>query len=134
MKNVILKILKEGEFDWIQNTPSFLEILGPISNRNPKDSFRLHFNLGYGENGARWSSDWVQFNNNTKSLNNKITHKSYNMEIYYKGNEKYIVANNELVYIINSIENMDIDNNMMFTRETINKDDYYKQYYLKNIF
>ena len=61
---------------------------------------------------------------NTKSLNNKITHKSYNMEIYYKGNEKYIVANNELVYIINSIENMDIDNNMMFTRETINKDDY----------
>jgi len=70
MKNVILKILKEGDLDWIQNTPSFLEVLGPVSNRNPKDAFRLHFNLGYGEDSARWSSDWAQFNNNTKSLNN----------------------------------------------------------------
>jgi len=70
MKNIILKILKEGELDWIKDTPSFLEILGPISNRNPKDSFRLHFNLGYGADSARWSSDWAHFNNNTKSLNN----------------------------------------------------------------
>ena len=70
MKNLILKILKEGDMDWIKDTPSFLEILGPISNRNPKDTFRLHFNLGYGADSARWSSDWAQFNNNTKSLNN----------------------------------------------------------------
>lgn len=68
MRSKILKILKEsGDFDWAGNIPSFLEVLQPISNRNPKDMWRLHFNLGYGEDFSRWSSDWVQFKNTEKS-------------------------------------------------------------------
>ena len=68
MRSRILKILKEsGDFDWAGDIPSFLEVLGPVSNRNPKDMWRLHFNLGYGENFSRWSSDWAQFKNDEKS-------------------------------------------------------------------
>ena len=71
MRSKILKILKEsGDFDWAGNIPSFLEVLQPVSNRNPKDMWRIHFNLGYGEGFSRWSSDWVQFNNDEKSTKN----------------------------------------------------------------
>jgi hypothetical protein len=69
MRSKILKILKEsGDFDWAGEIPSFLEVLQPVSNRNPKDVWRLHFNLGYGENFSRWSSDWVQFKNNGREV------------------------------------------------------------------
>ena len=28
----------------------------------------MHFNLGYGEDFSRWSSDWLQFKNTEKSI------------------------------------------------------------------
>lgn len=69
IRDKILKILKEsGDFDWAGNIPSFLEVLEPVRNRNPKDMWRLYFNLGYGENFSRWSSDWAQFRNDGKSI------------------------------------------------------------------
>lgn len=61
---------------------------------------------------------------NTKSLHNKVTFKNYNMNVFYKGNEKFIVSNGELVYIISNIDEQKYDNNLLITKETILKDEY----------
>jgi hypothetical protein len=60
----------------------------------------------------------------TKSLHNKITFKNYKEDIYYKGNEKYIISNGEIVYLINETIDFAYDSNMLLTRENIHKDDY----------
>lgn len=61
---------------------------------------------------------------NTKSLHNKVTFKNYNMNIFYKGNEKFIVSNGELVYLISNIEDQSYDKNLLITKESILKDEY----------
>ena len=61
MKKKYLEILKE-DFDWIEHVPSFLEIGEPISTKNPKDKYRLHWTSGHGEEYSRWSDDWRTFN------------------------------------------------------------------------
>ena len=61
MKKRYLEILKE-DFDWIEHVPSFLEIGEPLSIKNPKDKYRLHWTSGHGEDYGRWSDDWSTFN------------------------------------------------------------------------
>ena len=61
---------------------------------------------------------------NTKSLHNKVSFKNYNMNVYYKGNEKFIVSNGELVYLISNIEDQSYDKNLLITKESILKDEY----------
>lgn len=61
MKKNYLEILKE-DFDWIEHVPSFLEIGEPLSIKNPKDRYRLHWTSGHGEDYSRWSDDWRTFN------------------------------------------------------------------------
>lgn len=58
IKKNIKKILKE-DFDWITNIPSFIEIEEPVSTKNPKEVYRLHF-LNEHRSGYR-EDNWHQF-------------------------------------------------------------------------
>ena len=67
MKKRYLEILKE-DFDWIEHVPSFLEIGEPLSIKNPKDKYRLHWTSGHGEEYHRWSDDWRTFDNDNAGI------------------------------------------------------------------
>lgn len=67
MKNIIKKILKE-DFDWIKDIPSFIEITEPVSQKNPKDKYRLYWTNGHGEDYATWADNWINFNNNRTGI------------------------------------------------------------------
>lgn len=67
MKNIIKKILKE-DFDWIKDIPSFIEITEPVSQKNPKDKYRLYWTNGHGEDYGTWADNWLNFNNNSNGI------------------------------------------------------------------
>ena len=67
MKKKYLEVLKE-DFDWIEHVPSFLEIGEPLSIKNPKDKYRLHWTSGHGEEYGRWSDDWRTFDNDNTGI------------------------------------------------------------------
>ena len=46
-------------FDWaINDTVSFLEIGPPLTQSNPKNTYRLHMTHGHGEDAATWADNW----------------------------------------------------------------------------
>ena len=68
MEKLIIKLLKESEFDWIKEVPSFIEITEPIAQKNPKDSFRLLWTNGSNEEYGTWSDNWQTFKNDNRGI------------------------------------------------------------------
>jgi hypothetical protein len=107
MKNLIKKILKE-DFDWITDIPPFIEITEPVSQKNPRDVFRLHWTNGHGEDGGTWSDNSYTFTNDSNGSEQliryvKILQNGYNssgyfsleklIDLYLDGGHDYIVTN-----------------------------------------
>jgi hypothetical protein len=69
---------------------------------------------------------------NTKSIKNKIRTYNYTEHTYYKGNEEFILRNNETTYLIKNYDDYLSLGNKLVTKERHDKDEYiipnYEQY------
>ena len=123
MEQIIRKILRESDFDWIKEVPSFIEIIAPISQTNPKNKFRLSWTNGHGEDSSVWADSWYTFNNDNQGVNDltryvKILQNGVDtrgnfsvyklVELYLTGNHDYI-ADNEIEMELANINDDDDD-------------------------
>lgn len=144
MKSQIRKILRESDFDWITDIPSFIEITAPVAQKNPKDMFRLHWTNGHGEDNGTWSDNWFSFRNDSDGTNKliryvKILQNGFNasgyfsldklVDLYLNGGNDYIATDwmrNELSKIPTS--GFDDDTEYQVERDALGemlKDDLY---------
>ena len=137
MKNLIKKILKE-DFDWITDIPSFIEITEPVSQRNPKDMFRLNWtNSHYTGDYDVWADEWYTFKNDSdgitkltryvKILKNGLNPRGddfdFNLlsDLYFKGGHDYIVTK-EMENILSDLTDYDEDEKKEKLAEMLEED------------
>jgi len=65
------RIIREDndDFDWIRNVPNIVSITHPVTQKNPKNSFRLYWYLEYGH---VWADNWVTIPNDPRGVD-KLT-------------------------------------------------------------
>lgn len=116
MEFLIKKILRESDFDWIKEVPSFIEITEPVAQKNPKNKFRLHWTNGHGEDASTWSDNWFVFNNDNQGVDGltryiKILQNGFANGPYlntWKLAELYVGGGHD--YIVNDWMEQELDN------------------------
>ena len=89
----------------------------------------IRMTLGKSDNNSIFNSELSdstikRYIKNTKNINNKIRTYNYQEYTYHRGNEEFILRNNEMTYLIKNYDDyMSLDNKLI-TKETHNRDEY----------